>query len=96
MDTDTNETPPVNGSHAPETLTPAERDHALITTTLSTREREVALLIARGESNHEIAKALGISVKTYDTHRLHILEKLHLRNTVQLARMMIRAGLVTP
>ncbi len=63
---------------------------------LSPRELEVALLLARGEVNREIATALGISVKTVDTHRLHLLKKLGCKHNVALARLMIRDGLVTP
>ncbi len=63
---------------------------------LSAREREVAFLLARGESCADIAPALGISIKTVDTHRGHILQKLELRNTVELCRLMIRDGLVQP
>lgn len=63
---------------------------------LTAREREVALMLARGDNNHEIAKALGISVKTVDTHRGHLLEKLECRNNVALARLAIREGRVSP
>lgn len=61
---------------------------------LTSREREVALLLAVGKTNREIAKDLGISIKTIDTHRGHILKKLELRNNVELARMAIREGYV--
>ncbi len=64
---------------------------------LSSREREVALLLARGDhTNREIATALGLSIKTIDTHRRNILRKLGLRGNVALVRFMIRNGLVTP
>lgn len=66
------------------------------TPVLSAREHEVALLLARGDTNREIATALNISIKTVDTHRGHILKKLKLKNNVALVRHMIRAGLVTP
>ena len=62
---------------------------------LTPREREVAELLARGEKNGEIAKALGIGIKTVDTHRAHILFKLDLENNVALCRFMIREGRVT-
>jgi DNA-binding CsgD family transcriptional regulator len=51
---------------------------------LTARERQVALLLCLGRKPHEIAEALGISTKTYDTHRGNILEKLGLRNNVEL------------
>lgn len=63
--------------------------------TLTDREREIALLLARGDINREIAKALGISIKTVDTHRGHILKKLGLRHNVDLARYALRMGYVT-
>ncbi len=63
---------------------------------LTSREREVAFLLARGETNAEIGKALEISTKTVDTHRGHLLKKLGCRGNVALARLMIRDGLVTP
>jgi DNA-binding NarL/FixJ family response regulator len=59
---------------------------------LTQREREVATMLARGEPNREIATALGISIKTVDTHRAHVLKKLGLRNNVELARLVIRRG----
>jgi len=63
---------------------------------LTDRERAVALLLALGEKNAEIAAALGISIKTVDTHRGHILKKLKCRNNVDLARLAIREGYVQP
>lgn len=63
---------------------------------LTLREREVALMLARGDTNREIANALGISIKTVDTHRGHVLAKLECKNNVGLARFMIREGRVTP
>jgi two-component system response regulator NreC len=61
--------------------------------TLSPREVEVALMLARGDANREIAKALGISIKTVDTHRGHVLKKMKLKNNVALALWCVRAGL---
>lgn len=63
---------------------------------LSARELEVAYLLVRGQTCREIATALGISIKTIDTHRAHVLKKLALRNNVALTRFMIRHGFVTP
>ncbi len=53
---------------------------------LSPREYQVMCLLASGKTVGAIAKALGLSVKTIDTYRAHILEKLKLRNNVELAR----------
>lgn len=57
---------------------------------LTTRQMEVALLLAIGKTNHEIAEKLDMSVKTVDTHRAHVLKKLELRNNVELARHALR------
>ncbi len=63
---------------------------------LSRRESEVLKLIAEGHTSKEIAKLLVISEKTVDRHRANVLEKLGLRNRVDLTRYAIRRGLVAP
>src|SRR3954454_24606025 len=63
---------------------------------LSGREREVLKLIAEGYSGQEIASQLYISEKTVDRHRSNLLEKLDLRDRVDLTRYAIRIGLVAP
>lgn len=62
---------------------------------LTDREREVADMLCRGWKNAEIADAMGISVKTVDTHRGHVLAKLKLRNNVALLRYGLARGWVT-
>ncbi len=64
------------------------------TTTLTPRETEIAKLVAEGNSSHEIAELLVISVKTVERHRANILEKLQIRDRVDLTRYAIRQGLV--
>lgn len=61
---------------------------------LTAREKEILTLIAHGATNQEIAKQLFISVKTVQTHRAHILEKLELHDRTQLVRYAIRKGLI--
>lgn len=61
---------------------------------LTTREREILTMIAQGLSNQEIAKKLYISIKTVQTHRAHILEKLGLHDRTELVRYAIRKGLI--
>ncbi len=61
--------------------------------TLTEREREVLLLIARGRSNKEIALDLSLSDKTVKTHVSRILQKLHLADRTQAALYAVRTGL---
>lgn len=61
---------------------------------LTTREREVLQLIARGLKNREIADDLGIAIKTVETHRTKIMQKLDLHNSAELAAYAIRRGLI--
>jgi DNA-binding NarL/FixJ family response regulator len=63
---------------------------------LTPREEEIVKLIAEGNSAKEIATILFISVKTVDRHRANILQKLGMRDRVELTRYAIRAGLVEP
>jgi two-component system response regulator NreC len=61
---------------------------------LSEREREVLRLLALGHTNQEIAKMLFISVRTAETHRAHIMQKLGLQTRAELVRHAIAAGLL--
>ena len=61
---------------------------------LTTREREVFLLLAEGKSPSEVANSLFVSPKTVHTHRQHIMEKLGLRTTTELIRFALRQGLI--
>lgn len=63
---------------------------------LSPRESEVVKLIAEGHTGQEIAELLVISEKTVDRHRANVLEKLGMRDRVELTRYAIRRGLVDP
>ncbi len=63
---------------------------------LTGREREVLQLIAEGKATKQIARALGISVKTADSHRTRIMRKLDIHQTARLVRHAIRLGLVPP
>ena len=63
---------------------------------LTPRERDVIKLIAEGNTSEEIAEALTIAKKTVDRHRANILDKLGMRNRVDLTRYAIRRGLVEP
>ncbi len=63
---------------------------------LTARQREILQLIAEGRSTKEIAAELDVSVKTVETHRAHIMERLGIRDVAGLVRFAIRAGLVEP
>ena len=63
---------------------------------LSPRELEVVKLIAEGHTSKEIAQVLVISEKTVERHRANVLDKLGMRNRVELTRYAIRRGLIEP
>jgi DNA-binding NarL/FixJ family response regulator len=63
---------------------------------LTSREREVLQLIAEGRTNQEIADTLFLSIKTVQTHRAHILQKLDIHDSTGLVKYAIRTGMVTP
>lgn len=61
---------------------------------LTSREREVLQLLAEGQANKEVATALGISTKTAETHRAHILAKLNVHSMSELVRYAIRNSII--
>jgi len=61
---------------------------------LSEREREILRLLALGHTNQEIAKQLYISVRTAETHRAHIMQKLQLSSRAELVRYALDRGLL--
>jgi two-component system response regulator NreC len=61
---------------------------------LSEREQEVLRLLALGHTNQEIAKTLYISVRTAETHRAHIMQKLRLATRAELVRYALAQGLL--
>ncbi|MGE0453587.1 MAG: response regulator [Vicinamibacteria bacterium] len=60
---------------------------------LSSRERQVLQLIAEGKGTKQVAVALGVSVKTVESHRSRLMKKLDIRETAGLVRYAIRQGL---
>jgi DNA-binding NarL/FixJ family response regulator len=76
--------------------TAGRRDDAEPAQRLTAREREVVQLIAEGKSNKEIAEALGISVRTAETHRASILRKLKLDSVAGLVRYAMRNKMIEP
>jgi DNA-binding NarL/FixJ family response regulator len=63
---------------------------------LSPREREVLQLLAEGKSNKEIGVLLGMTTKTAETHRAHILAKLDIHSMSELVRYAIRNRVIEP
>jgi DNA-binding NarL/FixJ family response regulator len=63
---------------------------------LRDRERQVLQLVAEGKTTKEIATILGISVKTAESHRSKIMERLDIHDTAGLVRYAIRQGLIQP
>ncbi len=63
---------------------------------ITDREEEILKLVAEGHSSKEIADLLVISIKTVERHRANLLQKLGLRDRLELTRYAIRAGLIEP
>lgn len=63
---------------------------------LTGRQREILQLIAEGKGTRDIAGILGVSVKTVETHRAQLMERVGIRDVAGLVRLAIRAGLVSP
>ena len=78
-----------------ETHTDLEAAKHAAANPLSARETEVLRLLAAGHTNQQIAKTLFISVRTAETHRAHIMQKLHLTTRAQLVHYAIKHGLLS-
>src|SRR5689334_13962805 len=63
---------------------------------ITDREEEILKLVAEGHSSKEIAELLVISIKTVERHRANLLQKLGLKDRLELTRYAIRAGLIEP
>jgi DNA-binding NarL/FixJ family response regulator len=63
---------------------------------LTSREREVLQLIAEGNSTKDVASRLHVSVKTIETHRKRIMDKLSLHSVAELTRYAIREKIIEP
>ena len=61
---------------------------------LSAREREVLELVAAGKANKEVAAALGLSTKTVEVHRAHVMSKMAVDSLAELIRVTILAGAI--
>jgi DNA-binding NarL/FixJ family response regulator len=67
----------------------------MMSVTITTREREVLSLLAEGETSKQIAAKLAISIRTVESHRIHINRKLGFGSLAELVRYAIRHGLVS-
>jgi DNA-binding NarL/FixJ family response regulator len=61
---------------------------------LTSRETEVLQLVAEGSANKQVASVLGISIKTVEKHRQHLMDKLNIHDTAGLTRHAIAAGII--
>jgi DNA-binding NarL/FixJ family response regulator len=69
---------------------------SLMRKSLSAREREIAQLLAEGNSSKEVAVVLGISVKTAETHRANIMRKLEIHSVSELVRYAVKNNMIEP
>ena len=87
--------PGIAGIVVQDYLNKLTHDRSSADTALTTREREVLQLIAEGKSTKEIATRLSVSVKTVETHRRQIMEKLGIYSIAELTKYAIREGLTS-
>jgi len=87
--------PGIAGIVVQDYLNKLTHDRSSADTALTTREREVLQLIAEGKSTKEIANRLSVSVKTVETHRRQIMEKLGIYSIAELTKYAIREGLTS-
>jgi DNA-binding NarL/FixJ family response regulator len=83
----------LSGFRSPRARTDVDADEPM--QRLTPREREIVQLIAEGGSTKEIAKRLGISVKTVETHRSNVLRSLGLHSVGEIVRYAIRNGIAS-
>ncbi len=75
-------------------LRPHEESDAPAQCALTPREREVIQLVAEGKTTKEVATALGLSVKTAETHRTNLMRKLNLHSVADITLYAVRNGIV--
>ena len=64
--------------------------------TLTPRQREILQLVSEGNSTKDIARRLDLSVKTVESHRSELMERLDIHDVTGLVRFAIRHGLISP
>lgn len=77
--------------HAASPRTRGAANEAVASSTLTARERDVFRLLAQGLPNGQIARELGVSVKTIETHKEHLKAKLRLTSTADLMAVAVRS-----
>ena len=88
---------PRRGDHPhPQLPRPGPHGGDLPARAITEREEEILKLVAEGHSSKEIADILVISVKTVERHRANLLQKLGLKDRLELTRYAIRVGLIEP
>jgi DNA-binding NarL/FixJ family response regulator len=92
---DTYLSPGIAGIVVQDYLNKLTTDRSSAATVLTNREREVLQLIAEGNTTKEIAARLNVSVKTVETHRRQIMEKLGIFSIAELTKYAIREGLTS-
>ena len=81
----------LDGFRKPHAVSDAQ---AMLRSRLTSREREIVQLLAEGKSSKEVAVALGISVKTAETHRANIMRKLEMHSVSELVRYAVRNQII--
>lgn len=79
---------------APEETPPADSRAAELASRLTPKQREVLVLVAEGLSSREIARRLGVSERTVETHREQLMNRLDIHGVAALARFALSAGLL--
>ena len=80
--------------HGPAEVPEGSNDRPLPGSPLTNREVEVIQLLAEGKSNKEVALELGVSTRTVESHRTHIMHKMNFQNFSELVRFAVRNNLV--
>jgi len=78
-----------------DVLNGAEIPHFIAFSLLTSKQREVLQFIAEGKTTKYIAERLGVSAKTIDKHREHIMEKLDIHSVAELTKFAIREGITS-
>jgi two-component system, NarL family, response regulator NreC len=63
--------------------------------TLTPREKEIVILVAQGLSSKDIAAKLGLSIRTVETHRTNLMQKMKMHNQSQLMQYALQAGIIS-